>query len=469
MKCRILTTIIMITTFACLAQETDEKIQAENIENKAAEIIVENTEKTETADKKNESEEKIGTEEKTEKSNQTESENLKSDSTENTANAENIENKTEELKEKKESEIKKEIKEEKKESKAEKKKEDKKKKDKKNKKKSVHESGYDEELYTWVDQFADREEVVAWREIYLKEKRFERLTSIINNSLEYRLYVRKMVRELELPPELEYLPVVESAYNPSVKSKSGAVGLWQFMANSVKPNLKLGEYIDERLDPWKSTYAGLKKLEYNKNYFDDWFLALAGYNCGNGKLSKAIKKAKYEKDFWTLAKEGYIPKQTADYIPQLIAVCDICIHPEKYNVTITNHNEEYETMVDVRDGNFDYYETKKPYLIKDISRELGMTEKELKKLNPALTKGFTPPAEKYQLRLPLGKGESAAEAFAKLKPLEFPFKYKVVAGDSLWSISRRYGVTVQAICETNGIQEKAILRLNQILYIPAAK
>lgn len=365
-----------------------------------------------------------------------------------------------------------EKKEDKSEKKIDSKKEDKKKDKKKKeteKKKSVHESGYDEELYTWVDQFSEKEEVVAWREIYLKEKRLKRLISIIERSLEYRLYVRKMVRELELPPELEYLPVVESAYNPSVKSRSGAVGLWQFMANSVKPNLKLGEYIDERLDPWKSTYAGLKKLEYNRNYFDDWFLGLAGYNCGNGKLSKAIKKAKGEKDFWILAEKGFIPKQTADYVPQLIAVCDICIHAEKYGVSIPTHNEEYETMVDVRDGNFDYYETKKPYLIKDLSRELGMTEKDLKKLNPALTKGFTPPAEKYQLRLPLGKGEGAAEAIAKIKPLEFPFKYKVVSGDSLWSISRKYGVTVQAICETNGIQEKAILKINQILYIPAAK
>lgn len=454
-KRKILTILMMITTLTCFSQETaEEQTKAEEVKE---EVKIEKSEETKPSEEKT-AENEVSTEKQDQVSAEKKDEKSDKDKKEKIEDEKKSEEKKDKLDTKKESKSKKE----------EKNKKDKKKKEAE-KKKSVHESGYDEELYAWVDQFADKEEVVAWREIYLKEKRLERLTSIINNSLEYRLYVRKMVRELELPPELEYLPVVESAYNPSVKSRSGAVGLWQFMANSVKPNLKLGEYIDERLDPWKSTYAGLKKLEYNKNYFDDWFLGLAGYNCGNGKLSKAIKKAKGEKDFWILAEKGFIPKQTADYVPQLIAVCDICIHAEKYGVSIPTHNEEYETMVDVRDGNFDYYETKKPYLIKDLSRELGMTEKDLKKLNPALTKGFTPPAEKYQLRLPLGKGEAAKEAIAKIKPLEFPFKYKVVAGDSLWSISRKYGVTVQAICETNGIQEKAILRLNQILYIPAAK
>lgn len=329
---------------------------------------------------------------------------------------------------------------------------------------------YDCNRFLLVEENIDREEVSWWRDKYLQEHRVKFLKDVIARSKEYRLYARKLIREKQLPPELEYLPVIESAYRTSAKSKTGAVGLWQFMPNSVRNYLTLGEYIDERYDPWKSTEAGLAKLKENYDIHGDWALALAAYNCGNGKVKSAISKSTDEKkDYWTLSKNNWLPKQTADYVPQLLAVCQICNDPKKFNLELDKFDEDYEKYISQENDDYEFVPVKKPYLLSHLAKAMKVDERELKRLNQALIKGFTPPATTYQLRIPFGKKDDALAALKSVKPMDFPFKYKVVAGDSLWSISRKYGVTVQALCETNGIKEKAILRINQIIYIPKVK
>lgn len=329
---------------------------------------------------------------------------------------------------------------------------------------------YDYNRFLLVEENIDREEVSWWRDKYLQEHRVKFLKDVIARSKEYRLYARKLIREKQLPPELEYLPVIESAYRTSAKSKTGAVGLWQFMPNSVRNYLTLGEYIDERYDPWKSTEAGLAKLKANYDIYGDWALALAAYNCGNGKVKSAISKSTDEKkDYWTLSKNNWLPKQTADYVPQLLAVCQICNDPKKFNLELDKFDEDYEKYISQENDDYEFVPVKKPYLLSHLAKAMKVEERELKRLNQALIKGFTPPATTYQLRIPFGKKDDALAALKSVKPMEFPFKYKVVAGDSLWSISRKYGVTIQALCETNGIKEKSILRINQIIYIPKVK
>lgn len=329
---------------------------------------------------------------------------------------------------------------------------------------------YDCNRFLLVEENIDREEVAWWREKYLQEHRVRYLKDVIARSKEYRLYARKLIREKQLPPELEYLPVIESAYRTSAKSRTGAVGLWQFMPNSVRNYLVLGEYVDERYDPWKSTEAGLAKLKANFDIHGDWALALAAYNCGNGKVKSAINKSTdEEKDYWTLSKNNWLPKQTAEYVPQLLAVCEICNDPKKFNLELDKFDEDYEKYMAQENDDYEFVPVKKPYMLSHLAKAMKVDENELKRLNQALTKGFTPPATTYQLRIPFGKKDDALAALKSVKPMDFPFKYKVVAGDSLWSISRKYGVTVQALCETNGIKEKAILRINQIIYIPKVK
>lgn len=316
------------------------------------------------------------------------------------------------------------------------------------------------------DEDLDRPSVEKYRKMYLTEKWSALLKAYLESAMEYRLYVRKSIQDKEMPEMLEYLPVVESNYKTHAKSKSGAIGMWQFMENSVYPFLTLNDFVDERYDPWKSTDAALKKLTDNYKYFEDWYLALGAYNCGAGAMSRAIKKAD-SKDFWYLAENNFISKQTAEYVPKLIAITDLAINHEYYGIDLPDHTEEFELLENEKNGNYDYITVKKAYSITQLAQELRIDSNTMKRLNPSFIRGMTHPAKTSEIRLPLGMKDSALEAIGKMSPIEFPFQYKVVAGDSLWSISRRFGVTVSSLCEINDIKENAILRIGKILYIPS--
>ncbi|MDY4526276.1 MAG: transglycosylase SLT domain-containing protein [Treponema sp.] len=317
-----------------------------------------------------------------------------------------------------------------------------------------------------TEEMLARPEVEKFRRQYLNEKWLKHLYNVLESAMEYRLFVRKSVQDKNLPEILEYLPVVESNYKTSAKSKSGAIGMWQFMANSVYPFLVLDDFVDERLDPWKSTEAALKKLTENYNYFNDWLIAIAAYNCGVGAMNKILRKAE-KKDFWYLVDKKLLPQQTADYVPKLIAIADLAINSEYYQINLPNHNEEYEMLINEKNGDFDYIIVEKAYSLKQLASEMRMDYETLKKLNPSFVRGMTYPVKKSEIRLPLGMKKSAEDAIAKLIPIDFPFKYTVEKGDSLWSISRKYKVSIQSICDLNDIRENDILRIGKILYIPA--
>ena len=312
----------------------------------------------------------------------------------------------------------------------------------------------------------DHPEVERFRKQYLSPKWLGLLYNCLENAMEYRLFVRQAIAEKGMPEILEYLPVVESNYKTTAKSKSGALGMWQFMANSVYPFLTLNDYVDQRLDPWASTEAALKKLTDNYNYFNDWLLAIAAYNCGVGAMNRVLKKAE-KKDFWYLVDNKMLPKQTAEYVPKLLAIADLAINAEYYEIDLPNHNEEFELLENEKNGHFDYVTVSKAYSLNTLANSLRIEPSTLKKLNPSYHLGFTHPSKKSEIRLPLGMKIAAEEALAKQEPIDFPVKYKVVSGDSLWSISRRYNTTVDAICELNGIRENAILKIGKILYIPS--
>lgn len=314
----------------------------------------------------------------------------------------------------------------------------------------------------------DRPEVQKFRDQYLSPKWSQLLYVYLERGMEYRLYVRKAIHDKEMPEILEYLPVVESNYITTAKSSSGAIGMWQFMANSVYPFLELNDFVDQRLDPWKSTDAALKKLTDNYNYFGDWLLAIGAYNCGIGAMNKAIKKGG-SRDFWELVEAKALSGQTANYVPKLLAIADLATNAEYYGIDIPNHNEEYEFLCNEKEGNFDYITVTNAYSLSQLAQEIRLDSKTMTRLNPSYTLGMTHPSKKSDIRLPLGMKAAAEEALKKIGTIEFPFKYTVVAGDSLWSISRKYGVTVQQICELNGIQENAILRIGKNLYIPQKK
>ena len=312
----------------------------------------------------------------------------------------------------------------------------------------------------------ERDEIERFRKQYLDPKWTQVLYNALENAIDYRLYIRKELAEQGLPPELEYLPVVESNYKTNARSKSGALGLWQFMANSVKPMLTLNDYVDERLDPWKETAAALKKLKENYDFFGDWLIAIGAYNCGSGAMARALAKAEV-KDFWYLCDKNLIPQQTKLYVPKLLAIADLANNCEYYGIDIPLHEEEYEVLYNEKNAIFDYITVKKAYSLNVLAQHMRIDEAELKRLNPSFILGFTHPSAESTIRLPAGSELIAREALEGMEPIDFPVKYTVVKGDSLWSISRKYGCTVSQICELNGIKEDAILKIGKILYIPS--
>ena len=315
-------------------------------------------------------------------------------------------------------------------------------------------------------EYPERAEIERFRKQYLDPKWTKVLYDALENAIDYRLYVRKALAAAELPPELEYLPIVESNYKTNAKSRSGALGLWQFMTNSVRPFLTLNDYVDERLDPWKETDAAIKKLKENYNIFGDWFLAIGAYNCGAGAMTRALAKAE-EKDFWYLCDKNLIPSQTQLYVPKLLAIADLALNTEYFGIDIPDHEEEYEALYNETNAVFDYITVSKAYSITALAQNMRIDTAELKRLNPSFVLGFTHPSTKSAIRLPAGTEEIARAALETMEPIDFPIKYTVEKGDSLWSISRRYGCTVSQICELNGIQENAILKIGKILYIPS--
>ena len=313
---------------------------------------------------------------------------------------------------------------------------------------------------------ADRPEVEKIRSLYLSPKYAKRLSDDLERAQDYRIYVRKAVMDNDLPLVIEYLPMIESNYKPNARSKSGAIGLWQFMENSVSNFLILNDFVDERYDPWRETEAAIKKLKENYRYFKDWPLALGAYNCGLGAMSKALKKSPV-KDFWYLASHNLISRQTAEYVPKLLAIADLATNSQYYGIDLPDHHEEFEVLQNEKEGNFDYITVKKAYSISQLAQEMKMEPETLKKLNPAYIRGMTHPAKECHIRLPLGMEKSARDAIKQLSPIEFPFKYIVVKGDSLWSISRRFHVSLASLCEINDISENAILKIGKTLYIPS--
>ena len=312
---------------------------------------------------------------------------------------------------------------------------------------------------------ADRPSVQKYRDYYLSEKSVKWLSAVLENGEQYRLYVREKLKERGMPSVLEYLPVVESGYTTNARSRSGAVGLWQFMANSTKPFLVRNDFVDERLDPWKSTDAALAKLEENFNMFHDWLLAIAAYNCGSGAMARALAKNP-GKDFWYLAEHKQLRDQTAQYVPKLLAVADAAENAAYYAVAIPSAKDEKGEPVNPRAGRFDYAETKGAISVKRLAHELKIDEDTLSSLNSALFRGITPPSSSWRIRVPEGMARSAQDAIAAIEPYRFQTRYTVHEGDSLWGIAKRFGTTVDALCDANNVKSNAVLRIGKILYIP---
>ena len=289
------------------------------------------------------------------------------------------------------------------------------------------------------------------------------LVRSLENAAPYLPYILEQLKERNMPLILQYLPIVESNYLPNAVSRSGATGIWQFMANSMAPYLEKDSWYDERRDPWKSTDAALSKLEYNFRFFGDWELALAAYNCGAGAMGKFVKQNP-GKDFWYLAENEILKKESILYVPKLLAIADIIENAHYYGAT--GIEEAVKAIENVEPEKFTYIKTAGMFSFNQISKATGVSKTKVKTLNPALFRNCTPAREVYSLRLPGDMPEDTEENLKKQGVATDAVMYTVKEGDSLWGISRRYGITVEDLCSVNEISEKKVLSIGKKLIVP---
>ena len=309
---------------------------------------------------------------------------------------------------------------------------------------------------------------------YLKNRK-ESLHRLMALSEYYFPMFEQELDNQDIPLEIKYLAIVESALKPKAKSRVGATGLWQFMFNTGKQyGLDVSSYVDERSDPIKSTIAASKYLASLYRIFGDWDLALAAYNSGPGNVSKAIRRSGGYRNYWNI--RPFLPRETAGYLPAFLATMYIFEYAEEHGFK--------KTRPDYKHIETDTVHVKQMISLDQVSELTGVKIEELQFLNPSYKLDIIPfiEGEKYYLCLPksaIGKfvnNEEQIYAFAKSefnnreKPLpEFTeaktqIRYRVKSGDYLGKIARQYGIRVSDIKRWNGLRSNN-LRIGQRLTI----
>jgi membrane-bound lytic murein transglycosylase D len=283
----------------------------------------------------------------------------------------------------------------------------------------------------------------------------------LERSGRYLPMMQDIFAEEGLPRDLAYLAMVESGFNDKAYSWAHAVGPWQFIESTGRRyGLKNDWWHDERRDPEKATRAAARFLSDLYDAFDgDWYLAVASYNAGPGKLRNAIKRYN-TRDFWELCRGKYLQKETKNYLPKLLAALLIAKQPEKYGFTDLEYHQPLEYDAAVLPSSTD---------IEVIARLSGVEYGQIKTLNPELKRWSTPPGtEDYQVRLPSGSREVFLSGYADLPERQRAnyVRHKVKSGDTLLALSKRYGVRVQDIKSLNRIRNTRAIQIGTNLIIP---
>lgn len=316
------------------------------------------------------------------------------------------------------------------------------------------------------------------------------LERVINSYLKYRTkyYPALMAKaqyyfpmfeqhldQFDVPLEMKYLAIVESALRPKARSRVGATGLWQFMfGTGILFDLKVNSYVDERKNPVKATIAACKYLSHLYEIFGDWDLALAAYNSGPGNVSKAIKRSGGYRNYWNI--RPYLPRETASYVPAFYATMYIFEYAEEHDI--------YPALPDIFYFETDTVQVKKTITFDHISAKTNIDKDLLSFLNPAYKLEVIPYVKdkNYAVRLPrknmidfLEKEQdiyalATQEDEKREKPLAKYFeakkrtRYKVRNGDYLGKIAEKFGVRVSQIKRWNGMRSNR-LKIGQRLNI----
>ena len=286
----------------------------------------------------------------------------------------------------------------------------------------------------------------------------------------------------EMPTEIQYLAIVESGLDPQIKSRVGAMGLWQFMPATGKMyGMNANTDIDDRMDPEMSTDAAAKYLKSLYRMFGDWEVAMAAYNCGPGNVRKAIRRSGGKTTFWGIY--NYLPKETRSYVPQVQAFLYILNHLEEHNFGL----EEPTYPIEYEKFRFD-----QALSLEKLSELTDICLKDLEEINPSVKRGNIPLSNRsMEVKIPKSRASFLKENLAWIKdslgtqptvllaanstPVDVPvekavvsssgrIEYKVRSGDVLGTIASRYGVNVTQVKNWNNLDSN-LIRVGQTLYI----
>jgi membrane-bound lytic murein transglycosylase D len=324
--------------------------------------------------------------------------------------------------------------------------------------------------YGLLPGLADKKELYESMQRYMKYADY--FARISEQARPYLHYIVTEVERRGMPLELVLLPAVESAYRPEANSPKAAAGLWQLMPGTGKHfGLKQNAWYDGRRDVQASTEAALDYLQRLHNYFGgDWFHAIAAYNCGEGTLQKALNKnldAGKPTDFWELD----LPEETREFVPRLLAYSAMLAEPERYGIELPEiANEPYLQAVSVG-GQIDL----------NLAAKLAeLPLNDLRRLNPAFKRTATCPEGPHMLLLPIGKAEVFTRRLIQMEPHELVVEvdeppeaeapelqsHTIRKSDTLSKIAKAYGISVDRLCQLNGIKKNAKLAVGKKLSVP---
>jgi len=274
-------------------------------------------------------------------------------------------------------------------------------------------------------------------------------------------YIASRIAFYHLPPELLYVPIVESTYNPFAVSWAGAAGLWQLTVGSGYDNgLEMNEWVDQRLDFWKATDASLLTLKANYDELGSWPLALAAYNAGVNFMKSVIAKTGI-RDYWELAAKGYLPYETVYYVPRILAIAAVCSYPGRYGLPVGWDKPLEWTRIKLSQS----------VDLRLLAAQTSISAQLLREGNADLRYDITPPAwANYYLKVP---AQDAKEVDSVLRDQKYHlmqfYVYRVETGDTLYDLALYYGVPVSMILQYNPSVRPQYLQIGTRLLIPGVK
>jgi len=351
------------------------------------------------------------------------------------------------------------------------------------------------------------------------------IAAVARRSEPYADFIMERIKLYGLPDELFFLPFIESEYSPFVVSRSGAAGMWQFMINSIRGyDMRLDDWVDERRDFWKSTDGALRKLRENYMQLGDWNLALAAYNAGLGAVSRAVAKGE-SRDYYDLCARGFLPAETSTYVPKFMAVVSVAMYsgrngfepvwrkavrwelvslekpvdigllaqaaaipveliksgnPElRYNITppdggyLLKVPQDYSAPLrdalareDLQLMRFYLYKVKSGDTLSALSKHYDVSIAMILRYNKGLRPELLKIGQTIVVPALKDKTPYVSAVSSRADGTVFSATHVVVKGDTLWSLSLRYGVQPEVLARRNGLSLESVLREGVSLNVP---